>query len=212
MAQKVKCSPHGCISLVLALLLLSVAVEGQTSTNQTLKDLFEEALLNSNESLNTLQNVFFNPSNIRSPVSVCIGVTVTVDNIQEAQDDFCYGDIAFDCDNASFSWPEIECLSGWYFTVFYKFELAYDDSGTSQLSDLLTNSDSTRIFFIFDPSFYIIMEALSVSMDPTLYISNMDNPASITIHISEDLQQMPCVREVDDALRMVLVWVSINKQ
>ena len=194
-----------CISLALALLLLSVTVEGQPSTDPklTLRDLFEGALLNSSESLNTLQNVFFNPSNIRSPESVCIEVTVTVDNInniQKGQEDYCYVGAAFHCDDSSFPWSEAECSSGWYFTSFYELKLADGEkSGISQLSDLLTYSRNTGMFFVFDPSFYTIMEALSVSLDDTFSfgnIPNMDDQAlpssSIAIHISEDLQQMPC--------------------
>ena len=203
---------------MIALLLLSVTVEGQTFTDQklTLRDLFEEALLNSSESLDTLQQFYFNPSNIHSPVSVIIGVNVTVDNINipKGQEDHCYGDAAFHCDNSSFPWSETECSSGWYFVSSYELQLADGDSGTSQLSDLLTNSRSNSMFFIFDPSFYTIMEALSVSIDDTFSFGNtpITDQESIAIHISEDLQQMPCAWEADVALRMVLVWVSINNQ
>ena len=92
MDQKVKCSLPSCITIVIALLLLSVTVEGQPSTDQTLRDLFEGALLNSSESLNTLQWLYFNPSRIRSPASVCIVVNVTVKNIktQSRQEHLCY--------------------------------------------------------------------------------------------------------------------------
>ena len=57
------------------------------------------------------------------------------------------------------------------------------------------------------------MEALSVSIDDTFslgIIPNMDSQANIVIHIGEELQHMPCMSEADDALRMVLVWVSIQ--
>ena len=217
-----KCSLHSCITIVIALLLLSVTVEGQTSTDQTLRDLFEGALLNSSESLNTLQRLYFNPTRIHRSASVRIGVNVTVDNITipKGQEDYCNqsydGDAAFHCDNSSFPWSETECTSGWYFESFYELKLTDGEIGTSQLSDLLTYSGSTGVFYIFDSSFYTIMESLSVSTDPTFsfgntfYFPSMDNQVSIVIHISEDLQQMPCMWEADDALRMVLVWVSKN--
>ena len=226
MDQKVKCSLHGFISFVIALLLLSVAVQGQDQS-LVLRNLFKEALVNSSDNIFQLQQVYFNPSSVYSPTSVCLKVTVIVDNIQNIlEPDKCY--ISFE--NMNYTIPVSEppafqrcnsffpnrCTSGWYFASSYILNLAdYDDDGdTSQLSDSLTNSGSSGVFYAFDPTFYNIIKALSVSIalsfplrtEPD--ISSVDS-ADIEIHISEDFPNMPCWSEVDIELRMVLVWVSI---
>ena len=155
-----------CIIIVTALLLLSVTVKGQSFTDWELRDLFEEALVNSSESLYKLQRIYFNPSTTYSPVSVHIKVSVTVDNIniQNGQEPYeCYGSYGyatFLCEKPFNLWPN--CTSGWYFTSSYKLKLAEVEGGTSQLSDLLTWG-STEVFNTFDPSFFTIMQKLTGS-------------------------------------------------
>ena len=219
------------ISFVMALLLLSVTVQGQEIPDELLKlgNLFEEALVNRSENIFQLRRVYFNPSSVCSPMSVCLKVNVYVDNIQHGhgRDIKCFIDVPKD---RNFGPPAFErCnssipdsfTSGWCFASSYKLKLADNDceGNASQLSDLLTNSGSTGVFYAFDPTFYNIIKALSVSIAVSFpYYYNIKNPSVendasnniIEIHINEDLQNMPCWSDVDFELRMVLVWVSIG--
>ena len=218
----VKVCFYSCISFVIALLLLSVTVQGQQSTDKSLKlrNLFEEALVNSSESLYRLQQIYFNPTSIRSPSPFCLNVNITVDNIRNLDSSHCnsFYDSAFDCCNCYPNCSELtpNC-SKWCFTRGYELKLAEFESYSSQLSDLLTSSGITSVFNAFDPSFYTTIKALSTSIHDedlsfldSYYQSPSDLVRDINIHISEDLDEMPCWYDADYALSMVLVWVSIR--
>ena len=227
--QCMKLNFNSLISFVieLALLLLSVTVQGQVELLK-LRNLLEEGLVNRSENVNLLQQVYFNPSSVYSPTSVCLKVIVIVDIIRNEPAELCDSVSGYNTDyglrpafksyrHTSFS-PE-SCTSGWYFASSYILKLAdtdYEDD-TSQLSDSLTTSGSTGVFYAFDPTFYNIIKALSVSITLSFpYLTENETPSvqsgadNIVIHIS-DLQNMLCWSYVDFELRMVLVWVSINK-
>ena len=215
---------YSCNSFVIALLLLSVTVKGQQSTDKSLKlrNLFEKALVNSSESLYHLQQIYFNPTSIRSPSPFCLNVNVTVDNIRNLDSSYCdsnYNDSAFFCCNCHPNCSELtpNC-SKWSFTQSYELKLAEFESDSSELNDLLTSSGITSAFYAFDPSFYTTIRALSYSIgDVELSFPDHDYQSStgnlvrnISFHVSEDFDEMPCWRDADYALSMVLVWVSMH--
>ena len=108
-----------------------------------------------------------------------------------------------------------EC--SWTFESTYVLQPTRDDSqsGTLQLGDLLKSLGIT-VFFAFDPTFYTTMKALSSSLVITSSLSESDpymytnNYAEINIHLREQLETMPCWEDADEALRLVLVWVSFR--
>ena len=66
------------------------------------------------------------------------------------------------------------------------------------------------MFYIFDPSFYNIMKALSTSIEisfPYTFVEVTQVYAVVDIQLNRSLEQMPCRDDVVDALKMVLVWV-----
>ena len=77
--------PHCYAPLVVMALLFLSGTGGQqdNDSRQRLMKLFEEALVNSSESLYALQDIYFNPSLKKSPaLLVSVDVTVTVDEIK----------------------------------------------------------------------------------------------------------------------------------
>ena len=215
--QSIKCSLHSCNCVVIALIMLSMFVEADNMMKQRLNMLFEEALMNSSESLYVLQNLYFNPK--QSPEQVCISVTVTVENIVDLDPDHyrCseYRGPAFNCPD-DISTPTRYC-GQLQFTSVYELQLqtVSDESSTSQLTKLLTKSGSTGVFYAFDPSFYTLMKALSSSLELTFPGSSfddyddddLDRTANIEIHIATELKVMPCWDDADSALEILLVWV-----
>ena len=219
-------------SVVIVLLLLRVTANGQQidyPRSLTLKNLFEEALMKSSENLWRLQKVYFNPSQISSPENVCLNVTVNVYNITKPFDFVCDNDDDDDdydtdpafklCDGFDpVLTPSHSCRLGfWYFWSSYQLKLADDHSGhSSQLSNLLTTSGSTGVFYTFDPSFYNIMKALSASIEISfsfLYYNYNDdtkiqNSTEVNIQVDGSLNYMPCTTDAVEAVRMLLVWVS----
>ena len=227
----VKQTFHSYSSVVIVLLLLSVTAKGQQIDyphSLTLKNLFEEALMNSSENLWRLQKVYFNPSQISSPENVYLNVSVNVYNITKPfvvcddDDDDYDTDPAFKlCDGSNpVLTPSHSCRPGfWYFWSSYQLKLADDHSGySSQLSNLLTTSGSTGVFYTFDPSFYNIMKALSASIEVSFpflnYIDNynddtiIQNSTEVNIQVDGSLNHMPCTTDAVEAVRMLLVWVS----
>ena len=229
----VKQTFHSYSSVVIVLLLLSVTAKGQQIDYPhplTLKNLFEEALVKSSESLWKLQKVYFNPSQISSPENVCLNVFVTVHNITKPLDVVC-DDITDEspafklCDGSDpVLTPSHSCRVGlWYSWSSYQLKLADDQSGySSQLRNLLTTSGSTGVFYTFDPSFYNIMEALSASIEVSFsflyyisnynddYVTKIQNSTEVNIQLQVDgsLNYMPCIADAVEAVRMLLVWVS----
>lgn len=186
--------------LVIIILLLLSATAVRVDYLQTLINLFEKGLVDNSDNLLILRKLYFNPSFKQSPVSLCLQVTVTTDNI---------GDREFDCfpDDKAFN----HINDQWIFNSTYELQLSNDE----QLRNLLVTSGITGVFFAFDPTFYNIMKALSNSFanlyqfDNTYYFENL-LPYADTINISlrEHLETMPCWDVVDEALRLILVWVS----
>ena len=228
----VKQTFHSYSSVVIVLLLLSVTAKGQQidyPRSLTLKNLLEEALVKSSENLWRLQKVYFNPSQISSPENVCLNVTVNVYNITKPFDLVCDDDDddyetdpAFKlCDGFdSVLTPSHSCRPGfWCFWSSYQLKLADDQSGySSQLSNLLTTSGSTGVFYMFDPSFYNIMKALSASIEVSFPFFNdfdnynddtkIQNSTEVNIQVDGSLNHMPCITDSVEAVRMLLVWVS----
>ena len=230
-----KCTIHICNSIVLVLLLLTVTAKCQwpddiraLNIKSTLKNSFEEALVNSKESLYQLQQVYFNPSQSSRPQKVCLDIVVTVQDIIDPNAKVC-GNSKESFENLpDDTWPAFKlcnddplyCLDctyygPWYLTSKCELKLANDQSGDSaQLSSVLTTSGSTGVFYVFDPSFYNIMKALSTSIDisfPYFHYNvaqNYQADSEVNIRINRSLEQMPCSSDAIDALKMVLVWVS----
>ena len=214
-------------TFVTALLLLTAKVEGQADDVDNnifmLRNLFEEALVNSSVSLFQLQQIYFNPSSHYSPLSVCLTVTVHVDidNILNPYDwhifncNDHYGndfESAFHCKHPD----DTTTCKQLEFTSTYALKLSDDGSDSTELSSLLTSSDNAGVFYTFDPSFYNIMKALSTSSEtpsPMIYgryyaYSAIMMSEVINIHIKRSLENLPCRDNAIDALKMVLVWVS----
>lgn len=210
-------------TFVSALLLLSAIVEGQDNNIMMLRNFFEEALVNSNESLFQLQQVYFDPTSHYSPSSVCVTVIVTVDNniahpapASCSQSYLNYDDsvkAAFECYD-----PEDTTITckWWQFNSTYELKLPDNGRDSIQLSSLLTYPLNAAVFYTFDPSFYKIMKSCSLS---TLDISERSFPiqsdslayessTKVKIQINKTLENMPCRNDAIYALEMVLVWVS----
>ena len=209
-------------TFVTALLLLTAKVESQADdvddNIMMLRNLFEEALVNSSVSLFQLQQIYFNPSSHYSPLSVCVQVSVTVDKNNIAHpddfDDNC-NDPAFYCDFEDFISDMCKQL---VFTSSYNLKLIDDGRDSAELSNFLTSSDNAGMFYTFDPSFYNIMNALSApssEVPSPIYGSSITyDPSSptipeINIKINRPLENMPCKYDANNALKMVLIWVSI---
>ena len=211
-----KSSHNHYLSMTVILLLLSViSVRGcgdydPDKTTKALVTLFEEGLVNNSDNLYALRKVYFNPSSKYSPTSVCLQVRVTVDNItckNLQQTSVCY---------KAFDYDEISGI-GWFFDSTYVLQLSNNESGTSQLSRLLSQLAITGVFYTFDPTFFTIMKALSSSLTLRLSFTpsvttdecqKRDCTKEIFIHLREDLETMPCWGDAVDALSLVLVWVS----
>ena len=180
-----RCTVLICDSVVLVMLLLTVTARCQLlpddlqilNIKTALKNSFEEALVNSKESLYQLQQVYFNPSQSSSPMRVCLDVIVTVQDIIDPNAKVCGSHFEYPpgpwpafklCNDDHPSWSCLDCTyyGPWYLKSKCELKLANDQSGdSSQLSSVLTTSGSTGVFYAFDPSFYNIMKALSTSID-----------------------------------------------
>ena len=189
---------HRDYKLAIILLLLSATAIRGDYLNPQLVTLLEEGLVNSSDNLFNLRNVYFNPSYKYSPVSVCLQVVVIFDNITGLLPTYCFSEE----DKTNYT-------DSWVFESAYVLQLSNDDR---QLSDLLTTSGITGVFFTFDPTFYTIMKALASSFTPS-YQGLVFNPngfldTEISMHLPQHLETFPCWYDVDEALRLVLVWVS----
>ena len=117
--------------------MLIVFVEAE----QSLNTLLEEALMNSS-GLFELQKLYFNPKERYSPGLVCLSVTVAIGNVVNPNPDSYH----YSCSRLTFT---DDSLSWWQVTSYYKLQLTQaisDESGTSQLTNLLTKSGSTGVF------------------------------------------------------------------
>ena len=190
---------HYSAALVIALLLFSETrsqPSGDYAVQAKLRNMYEEALVNSNESLYILQRMYFNPSpRSKYRSSFCLRVNVTIDNPPPL-------DQQYKC-NATF-------VDG-HFISQYVLHLLSDDGYTSRLADLLSYTRTDVFFYTFDPTFYATMQALAISIDTdtsnvVVYDSSRDN--SIKIDISGEFEHMPCRDDAVDAMKMILMWVS----
>ena len=199
-----KCNTqYASVAVVIALLLLSEARgEHDKPERIALLELYEDALVNDDSSLYTLREIYFNPSpKYTYSSSFCLRVLVTVDGIQNPHSASGYCDAAFDY------------FTSYYFRTYCLLELLRDDGGASKLSELLSVSNSAEMFYVFDPTFYSIMQALAKSMviiEFENYDYYNDNQYYINIDIDEELDDMPCWEDAVYALRMSLVWVSTS--
>ena len=186
-------------TVVIALLLLS-ETRGQSDDlndeiNLELLHLYEEALVNNNLSLYRLRKLYFNPSpyTYMYSSSFCLQVFITVNNISgpRATSENC--NAAFDPSHS--------------FRSFCLLQPPHDSSDASKLNTLLSFSLSTDMFYLFDPTFYSIMQALAA----TTYEYTYPDQHDININIDGELDFMPCWENAVYALRMLLVWVSTCK-
>ena len=182
--------------LVVTLLLLSVETrcqqlqDNRVQRNMLMK-MFEEALLNSSESLYALQNIYFLPTFKQSPPSVGLSVTVTVDKVKNSA-------------------PPPNCEYGPAFLngTFYSKYILQLIPHVQRLSNLLTTYKPVGALCTFDPSFYSIMKVLATSSD--IFNHNVDYEymgTYINIHIGKELEEMPCWNDAVVSLEMLLVWV-----
>ena len=204
-------------AVVIALLVLSTsgaAAQYYYYDKKMLFELFETALLNDTYgSLQTLQEIFFNPGSKQSPEKVRLSVSISVEDI--ADPECC--DYDPDDMGPAFVYDDSSGTVMWYFNSYYELQQQVDDgiSDTKELANLITNSGSAVVFYSFDPSFYSIMQTLSSSIAlifPAFEV-NLDyrnDNAEIDIAISTELDGMPCWGEAVYALRSVLMWVSFN--
>ena len=189
--------PHRYAPLVVMALLFLSGTGGQQDydsdqTRQRLMKLFEEALVNSSESLFVLQNVYFNPSSKKSSASVQVDVTVTVDEIKHPTIS------SYSCYPAFFNHDSSTYTS----RSSYTLQLQVD---TQQLHDLLATGGTTDAFCSFESTFYILMTAMASPSGANYYDVSQ---CTLNIHIRK-LEQMPCVEDAVYALQMVLVWVRM---
>ena len=195
------------VVVVIALLVLStsVAVAQYYDDRKMLLGLFEAALLNDSDALWTLQETFFNPDSKQSPETVCLSVSVSVQDIADPESVYC---------DLSEMGPAFVYDKGmWYFNSQYALHQQVEDdaSDTQELANLITSSGSTGVFYSFDPSFYSIMKALSSSialMAP--YHEYKIVHAHINIAVNTKFDEMPCWSDAVRALRSVLMWVSFK--
>lgn len=194
---------HYCVAVVTALLLIS-ETRGQLSPDYSIQarllSMYEEALVNSNDSLYTLKRMYFASSpKSKYSSSFCLEVCVDIDNPPPLNQWpwSAVGDAAF--------------VDG-YFSSKYILHLLSDDGDTSRLGDLLTSSTSGLVFYMADPTFYTTMHTLAKSIDTDEYgFLYPDNSRvnSIKIHIRGTLEYMPYRDDAVDAMKMLLVWVSV---
>ena len=187
--------------VVMALLFLS-GTGGQQDydrdqTRQRLMKLFEEALVNSSENLYKLQDVYFNPSSKKSPASLQVDVKVTADKIKLYTDPYyCYSEmLAFFFDGSTYTSRSR-----------YRLQLPRDQVDTQQLNDLLATRGTIDALCSFESTFYFLMTAMA---SPSEANYNDLTGCTLNIHISKELEQMPCMGDAVYALQMVLVWVRM---
>lgn len=186
METKTRIAYYYSIAVVIALLLTS-------ETRGDLLHMFEKALVNSKDSLSTLQDFYFNPSPSRNKhIWFCLAVKVTTNQINNPL-------------------PPDECEAAFDFGTFTSSHNLHvlSEGGTSQLSDLLASSWSTSMFYIFDPTFFIIMKALANDIYDNDDEYGDNNYWNINIELTEELEYMPCRDDAVYAMRMLLVWVRI---
>lgn len=205
------CCYHHSVAVLIALLLVGETrgqlQDNQTLTRLTLLNMFEEALANSSMSLFKLRQIYFDPS-AKYTKSVCLDVTVTIDNILGDSDpNQCIRGAAFV--KYAYHSTDIYADSNYTFSSQHQLQLLSDDggTGTSKLGDLLSYSFSAVMFYAFDPTFYKIMQVLTKSLEIDPYSYPSENFITIDIHISGELEVMPCWEDAVHAMRMLLVWV-----
>ena len=200
-AKIVKCSV-----VVIALLVLSAAIaQGCDVDSQMLLGLFETALVNDSDTLQTLQEIYYNPNSKQSPENVCLSIFIAVDTIANP-------DCPCGRDGPAFDGHPGE----WYFDSYFELQqqVADDASDTSELAKLITRSGSNSIFYAMDPSFFSIVKTSSnfIALDLPLFDYYGDDYGEINITIHTKLDDMPCWDDAVYALRSVLMWVSFNYQ
>ena len=212
-------------AIVIALLVITVIVpqvhscteyydkDDKIKQKQMLLGLFEEAIMNNDDTLWKLQQVYFNPDSNQSPEQVCLSVSVVADTIVDPS-----------CPCGNQKGPAFENSDQWHFNSYYHLQLFEDgsDHDTSELARLMTKSGSTGVFYAVDPSFFSIMKTLSNFIALTFpYILSLDDDTysldyysndytDIDIAINTTLDEMPCWDDAVYALRSVLMWVSFN--
>ena len=193
---------------------MSATIKGQGFSEDivVLRNVFEEALVNSSVTLFGLQHVYFNPASHYSPSSVCVTVTVTVESITNPDNAYCndqYHKAAFECYSYD---PEVNTTcTMWQFKSSYELTLIDNGRDPTELSNLITTSTITGMLYTLDSSFYKVLSTSSeISFPQTYDTQNYEDytTAIIDIQINRSLEQMPCRDDATDALKMVLVWVS----
>ena len=204
MAAKIVQRSVEVITLLVLSTRLNVAVTQDEYERKMLLGLFETALLNDNDVLWTLQEIFFNPDSKQSPENVCLSVSISVEDIADPVNKHC--DDYSDNPEMSQAFIYDDLWRTWYFNSYYELQQQVDDgeSDTQELINLIKYSGSTSIFYSFDPSFYSIMQTLSSSivlMFPNGDDSDYSNDyAQINIAISTRLDENPCWDDVVYAL------------
>ena len=205
---------HSCIlSLATVLLLIfsvTTTVSGECDNScrkqQELSKLFEEALVNSSDSLWQLQQIYFDPYSEWIPALVYLSVLVTVNDVINGTPDPWCDDTTFDyCSGYNDYINQCETHHGqWLFSSDYALR---PFPGSSDLTTLLLSDPrSSDVFYAFDPSFYTIMKALASSLGPIPHTHD----DVIQIHINTTLHDNPCQNDAVRALEMVLMWVSFH--
>ena len=158
-------------ALVIVLLVLnsvsySVAVQpAKEYMRRKLFRLFETALLNDDDILWTLQDIYYNPDSKQSPEKVYLSVYISVDAIAyHPEDVMCYPDGGKSTEMPAFVYDDTS--EKWFFYSQYELQqqIADDSGNASELANLMMQSGSTSVFYSFDPSFYSIMTTLSSSI------------------------------------------------
>ena len=203
-------------AVVIALLVLGTIASGAVAQvyydRKMLLDLFETALLNDNDALWTLQEIFFDPNSKQSPEKVWLLASISVEDIADPESDYCER-VRFVAGSAFVR--GYDNTSGiWVFNSYYELHQQVDDaSDTQELANLIASLGSTNMFYSFDPSFYAIVKTLSSSQayayDDNYYHSN--GYAYINITINTELVENPCWDDAVYAMRSVLMWVSLSK-
>ena len=80
---------HSAVVIALLVLSTSGAVAQDEYDRKMLLDLFETALLNNSDALWILQNIFFNPGSKQSPETVCLSVSILVQDIAHPESEYC---------------------------------------------------------------------------------------------------------------------------
>ena len=214
-----------CVHARIVILLSLMSSESQckaddqrpTSDSTVLKELFQNALMNDSEQLFVLQRVFLAPSReYPAAGSLCIYANITVGEIIDAN--------RFNHTRQFNPWPASAVDTPGFLCdgnkncTLYDFEgfeiLPPDNQVTTTLTSFLQAKEITQTFRILDGFYYALMSSLSneypqyyydthyynVHQDPVIYYY-------INIAINQ-IEDMPSLAAVTDALSVTLSWVS----